>query len=766
MSIQLTKELLNTFISNATRKAEQTLYTTHTISASAFGNTALFYLIPSTVYHPLRRFISLETPFILVSAFKEDSKEIDAKVRYLQTISCGAQPLALWRGLVGQKEEKEEPVNIAQPFIWESQKLDPLERNRARMLTAQYAQILPSLGCDGKQALPMVVFTSEYSGCTVQLPFYLVVVGPEADGGFANVVAIKHVGQRSENVVLVDRTDEQTLFCQNHWVEYDLLGSPVNSAEASSDSLSAALALLGSSRNPQDSIKQDDEDAACDDLETRSISDVDSVASTTDLGSSSSFVVFHGVWETEKIDFGVSVSLPLMPPPASSQWMLELVSTPLIRDTEAHSQLRKLYMEIKRLETWCECWMAGTKWMDTEQEQKQKADGGLMAQQSTAMFRCHEWQKSDDSLDSAEDRDNSEGASTGTVKEEDVDGASALEKHRSRLGKMIDRFIDTSIQGLLQESEVPIDSAANNDPMGAADPSDMLEFPVRQDLDFVEQLWLLAHQGHDDNDLSEMLAAVAEGLETRRLQPLIHANNQSPLAQVIRDALLMAQKTSLVDVTDERDRLAMQLDLWIDEQPLDAFVLMGIQKIRADFWYLLVAQRLATPRQIGVFLDPQLEPRCLVARFWCLLRVLEIWWLAKQAVPGLPRIYVNQIVASALDHFAAKLKTEGESGLVEKMYFADVKVAVYLPMYSSEVQDFVASIAQGFDPTRYAAMAMNSTQGHHLATKISSRMVQLTKTPALVDQHFSVDSDDSGNLLLDTSSQSEDTYTVFEASLF
>ncbi|KAJ1817036.1 hypothetical protein LPJ56_002170 [Coemansia sp. RSA 2599] len=761
MSIQLTKELLHTFVTNAARKTEKTLYATQTISASVFDNAALFYLVPDNVHHPLRRFIGLATPFILVSAFT-DPKEADVKVRQTQAITCGAQPLATWRGLAGRKEG--EPVSVAQPFDWESQRLEPLERNRARMLTAQYAQILPSLGSEGKQVLPMAVFTGEYGGCVAERPFYLVVFAPETDGGFANVVAVKYRGQRSDAVVVVDGADEQMLLRQSHWVEYDLLGSPVR-AEMGSGGLGAALALLqGGGEKHRDAIKQEDEEQGmgCDEpAEIGSISDVDSVVSASDLALTSSYVVLHGVWETETPDCRVSVGLPLAPP-ASSQWMLELVSTPLTKDPEAHGQLRKLYMEIKRLETWCGCWMAGTKWVGGEREKEET--NGASAQQGGARFEPHEWQRVEGSaVGFFVDEGSQQEGSTETV--EDLGDAGVLERHRSRLGKLIDRFIDSSIQGLLQETDVamgPADAVAGAGADGrvGADPPDMLEFPVRRDLDFVEQLWLLAHHGHDDSDLSEMLAAVAEGLETRRLQPLIHSGNQSSLAQVIRDALAMAQQNAPIDETAEKDRLASQLDLWIDEQPLDAFVLAGMQKVKADFWYLFVAQRLATPRQIDAFLGTELEPPCLVARFWCLLRVLEIWWLAKQAVPGLPRMHMSQIVASALEYFAARV-ADDQGAAVESLYSVDVKVAVYLPMYSSEVQDFAASVAEGFDPARYAAMV--GAQGR--LARIS-RMVLLTKTPALVDQHFSTDADEPGNLL-DTSSQSaDDAYSVFQASLF
>ncbi|KAJ2773834.1 hypothetical protein GGI18_004660, partial [Coemansia linderi] len=175
-------------------------------------------------------------------------------------------------------------------------------------------------------------------------------------------------------------------------------------------------------------------------------------------------------------------------------------------------------------------------------------------------------------------------------------------------------------------------------------------------MDFTERLWNLSHYAYDDSDLSEVIEAIAEGLETRQLQPYIrhsHADRLiSPLAQLIRNSLQMAQQKTLVDEKAERERLAAQLDLWIEEQPLDAFVNIGLHKLRADFWFYFVTGHLATPKQMESYLsDQDMDPSRLIAGFWKLLRVLEAWWLVQQAVPGMPRHFVLQIVGALLSYF-------------------------------------------------------------------------------------------------------------------
>ncbi|KAJ2814340.1 hypothetical protein FBU31_007325 [Coemansia sp. 'formosensis'] len=177
--------------------------------------------------------------------------------------------------------------------------------------------------------------------------------------------------------------------------------------------------------------------------------------------------------------------------------------------------------------------------------------------------------------------------------------------------------------------------------------------------------------------------------------------------------------------------------------------------------------------------DGSMEPSQLIAGFWKLLRVLEVWWLLQQAVPSLPRHFASQIVGSLLRYFDAVVnkptdevdgEDRGVSSPITRLYETRLRITMYLPLYSAEVQEFVASIVNGFDPARYVAAAMTE-----LALASSKcRLIQFTKTPAQVDSHFASEDDEHihDNLVIGDDaatgdvSAAEDNYTVFEARLF
>ncbi|KAJ2752306.1 hypothetical protein IWQ56_006756, partial [Coemansia nantahalensis] len=387
---------------------------------------------------------------------------------------------------------------------------------------------------------------------SLDAPFYLVVFGPSSPARFANVVAVRARGdpipQAPGEVELLDATGGSATQTQ-HWAEYDLSGSPA-SAEL------AAAALLGH--------------------------DAEGAGEADRAPSSTSYAVLHGVWRSETRGGGKCVArLPPAPQP-SAQWMLELLSMPLSREPDASKPLQALRMEIGRLETWCQCWMAGERWAAAADDA-----GG------PAAFRAHPWQSSshdprrrgsDDEPKTPDESSMAVDACTASP------GPGALQRHREDFGAKIDAFIDASIHDTRGSTLLGRQGRARD--VHALD-----GFPAREGLDFTERLWNLAHYAHDDGDLSEAVAAAAEGLETRKLQPFIHHSNKSPMAQVIRQTLQMAQATTLVDEEAERERLAGQLDLWINEQPLDPFVHCGLHKLRADFWFYFVGGHLAPPRQ-------------------------------------------------------------------------------------------------------------------------------------------------------------------------
>ncbi|KAJ2520385.1 hypothetical protein GGI11_002308, partial [Coemansia sp. RSA 2049] len=531
--MQLTKELLSTFIDGATTKVQQTLSNDASLTPFVFANSALLWLVPESASHPLRRAIGLSTPFILISGLSEPAKKEYLHLQHFQNITCGAEPLETWRCLTTQAEDNVK-WNSKHSYDWGCQRLLPLERNKARMLTAQYAQILPQLSFGGDAerlaseslALPMLVLTRDVDAVASPKCFYLSVFPPTCSSAFANVIAIRRNdrvgGLGAVEMLRQDKAERVRMQC---WAEYDLLGTPVSSEH----SIEAPLQTKSSPMpDSGDDVSMHSAD------ESGHVAFVNPEIQPTLL----SYVSVHGVWTSEPmVEGSCNIELPPLPPPAT-QWILELMSMPLAQDPDANRSLWALRMEIKRLDTWCQSWTNSAKWIEGKDEDA---------------FELHEWQSSRNRSDLAS-------PSKAAAKK------GVLEKaHREAFGNKIDKFIDTSIY------DAPRSTALGR--LGHTDDIRALSgFPVREDLDFTERVWNLSHDAHDDNDLSEIIAAIAEGLETKKLQPYIHQNNRTPLGQLIRDALQVAHLKTLADDEAEKERLAGQLDLWIDERPLDAFV--------------------------------------------------------------------------------------------------------------------------------------------------------------------------------------------------
>ncbi|KAJ2753473.1 hypothetical protein IWQ56_006610, partial [Coemansia nantahalensis] len=186
MAQQLTSGLLATLVENAQAKAQQTLATGGTLTPFVFAGTSLLWYVPPAVSHPLRRVLGLSRPFILITAAAAGSTTL-AMQRSTSVVS-GAEPLAEWTSLASGPDGLSAVGRYG--FEWGVQRLEPLDRNKARILTAQYAQVLPELRgrSDGVALeLPMAVFTREVEQMSLDAPFYLVVFGPSSPARFANV---------------------------------------------------------------------------------------------------------------------------------------------------------------------------------------------------------------------------------------------------------------------------------------------------------------------------------------------------------------------------------------------------------------------------------------------------------------------------------------------------------------------------------------------------------------------------------------------------
>ncbi|KAJ2607939.1 hypothetical protein H4S08_004646 [Coemansia sp. RSA 1365] len=766
MPVRLTKELLSTFIKNAQKRNEETLTKSASLTPNVFANTSLLWFIPPKVNHPLRKVLGLTTPFILLSATKPTKENEDIlALRTSRGVVSGAVPLTEWDSLASSSDNL---CAISKyEYEWGVQKLEPLDRDKARVLTAEYAQILPELerdeNSDGeKLALPMLAFTKEIAQLGTRPPFYLVVFRPGSAKMFANVVAVKEHGRlqtrdAESTVVEIDHISDGNARQRQHWAEYELLGSPSQTDD--SDNVSSLDAIIKRSG----CHKGTENDAVSFSGSDEAPSSIDSLDQTT----STSYTVLHGIWSSEVRSGSFTAQFPPVTPP-STQWIIELMSMPLSREADTNTPLMTLYMEIKRLETWCICWAGGSKWISTQdmEESGRKNLNGLV---------LHPWQIASKNSGGQQEY----GENTETIDEACMDSkmsgadgsATELENHRHAFGQKIDEFIDKAIDETRGNN-----TAEQHENVKVNDTLE--EFSAREDLDFTEKLWTLAHHAYDESDLSEMMAAVAEGLETQRLQPFINDSNQSPLALVIRQALLIAQTQTLVDEEAEREQLSSQLDTWIDERPVEPFVNIGLYKLRTDLWTHFVGARLATPRQMEPFLDETMDPVQMISRFWLLLRVLEIWWLIRQAAPGLPRQHSCQVIDSLLDLFAAALPAidrqsndavdEGVDYRMPK-YEDCLRVLLFLPVYSGEVQSFAAAVAKGFEPTRCTITATDIKSENSTNQIVGDRskysLLHFAKTPALIDQHFAHNDMQLDTLLDNTSdaTSTDEVYTIFEA---
>ncbi|KAJ2084291.1 hypothetical protein GGI16_007134, partial [Coemansia sp. S142-1] len=304
MSIQLTKGLLSAFVDSAGVKACQTLSADSTLTPLVFANSVLLWLVPSYVNHPLRCVLGLSTSFIIISAHaSEKSDQPKLTLSSTQNVVCGTDPLATWASLASAADSFRAMSQYS--YDWAIQKLEPLDRNRARMLTAQYAQILPELCRDAYDqeqdddrastlALPMLVFTREIEQVAAKWPFYLAVFSPSTPSDFANVIAVKHTGSQANTgtLNLSERNNATSYSTIQHWAEYDLLGSPAQSTEALKDDIRFLAGLsVHSAAGDQPAYPEIDAEHT----DVGDSGETESVSSEL-LSSPTSFVTLHSVW--------------------------------------------------------------------------------------------------------------------------------------------------------------------------------------------------------------------------------------------------------------------------------------------------------------------------------------------------------------------------------------------------------------------------------------------------------------------------------------
>jgi len=117
--------------------------------------------------------------------------------------------------------------------------------------------------------------------------------------------------------------------------------------------------------------------------------------------------------------------------------------------------------------------------------------------------------------------------------------------------------------------------------------------PIRSDLDFTEKLWNLCSASTGEDDLRVVLGAVFELLEKGEVFPMVHKNNTSTLATLVRDAIKVSRVQTSRDHQDQKGALAKAFQHWTS-QALQCVIETGLCKIKRDYVHYLIGHDVAT----------------------------------------------------------------------------------------------------------------------------------------------------------------------------
>ncbi|XP_072173598.1 protein zwilch homolog [Diadema setosum] len=158
----------------------------------------------------------------------------------------------------------------------------------------------------------------------------------------------------------------------------------------------------------------------------------------------------------------------------------------------------------------------------------------------------------------------------------------------------------------------------------------------RSDLDFTEKIWIILRDNATCyDDIKTAFALVISELNKGLIQPMIHGNNKTSLAEQIR--LLYKDPSHVLD---------------LHQFPMVLLVEIGIDKLQRDYTHFFIAQKLTTLHSLEWYITPigLLTPADLVSRLECLHCVLQLTILASQSL-GLPTNNILTLIRSALAHY-------------------------------------------------------------------------------------------------------------------
>ena len=122
-------------------------------------------------------------------------------------------------------------------------------------------------------------------------------------------------------------------------------------------------------------------------------------------------------------------------------------------------------------------------------------------------------------------------------------------------------------------------------------------FPVRNDVDFCDMLWLFVKDAEGLDELQRLMIKITEAVFTHVIQPIIDTVNNAPLAKLLRKAIVCS---------DQEEKVLLQAhlkDLLSKDNIIQSLVELGLAKLSKDYVSYFTKHELTTRSQLNYYLN-------------------------------------------------------------------------------------------------------------------------------------------------------------------
>ncbi|KAI9138079.1 hypothetical protein BKA69DRAFT_1093755 [Paraphysoderma sedebokerense] len=234
----------------------------------------------------------------------------------------------------------------------------------------------------------------------------------------------------------------------------------------------------------------------------------------------------------------------------------------------------------------------------------------------------------------------------------------------------------------------------------------------RKDLDFTEHLWKLIQDAVSYEDLVDSLTAVVEELETGRLAPLIHKQNTTALANLIRDCLKLQRiQTHSSDYEELKTSISSNFDYFL-ENPLEWVFEIGVFKLSRDYRDLLIGTEVLNWNDISPFLDTSQMPTTQITLLHCVHRIYELYSLLKHNLPLLPFESFRSCLKSAVEFYQTYIPSLVDGSLesdLNGIKNAVLEFELWLPRFSSMTTKLAEGVSRSYEATKHSLLLSSKT---------------------------------------------------------